>query len=90
MNISKFDAAQTLSISQAGGESIEDGNLIVIIIKDMKIHTENFDSKDSWLEGGSREGTILLNLNGQETIIPFDDDKANVKKYLGKVAFLGR
>ncbi|NBQ65098.1 MAG: hypothetical protein EBT95_06120, partial [Verrucomicrobia bacterium] len=82
-----FHAGAKVRVIEGNAQAIGKGHLLAIFIKEIRVDPRAFRSKDL---GPNREGILELNVATERTVIPFTGEGPIHKKYLRKIAYLGR
>lgn len=82
-----FHAGAKVRVIKGKGRPIGKGHLLAIFIRQIRVDPRSFRSKDF---GPNREGVLELTIATEKTVIAFSGSGPINKKYLRKVAYLGR
>ena len=82
-----FNAGAKVRVIRGKGNPMPKGNLLAIFIKEIRVDPRSFRSKDF---GPNREGVLELTVATERTLLPFSGAGPINRKYLRKIAYLGR
>lgn len=83
----RFQAGAKVRLIRGKGRLIPHGHLLAVFIQEIRVDPQTFRSSDL---GPNREGLIELIVAGETTVIPFSGSGPVARKYLKKIAYLGR